>query len=308
MNLSQLRFAKAAAEERSFSKAAEKCNVTQPTLSNGIALLEEEVGGRLFARTTRRVDLTPFGAQLLPLIEAVLQAQAELEAGVKAYYNPEHKIVRIGLSPLIDARLLAQVLEPYTAAHRGVEIFYKECFLGDLEERLDKEQTDIMLRALLPDEKPSRSLSRCVFYEEDLCYLPRQASAQPIAEGGSVQLKSIARETFVLSHDGCGLADATRCLFEDAGLKIREYTGHTLSYQVMQEWADIGIGATILPRSKIASEYRDKAQRLMIDAKKPARIRYEAFWKKSAAYPDHVASFHRHFRETVPKLVRGATT
>ena len=62
MNLGQLRFAKAAAEERSFSKAAEKCNVTQPTLSNGIALLEEEVGGRLFARTTRRVDLTPFGA------------------------------------------------------------------------------------------------------------------------------------------------------------------------------------------------------------------------------------------------------
>ena len=70
MNLGPLRFAKAAAEERSFSKAAEKCNVTQPTLSNGIALLEEEVGGRLFARTTRRVDLTPFGAQLLPLIEA----------------------------------------------------------------------------------------------------------------------------------------------------------------------------------------------------------------------------------------------
>ena len=116
MNLGQLRFTRAAAEERSFSKAAEKCNVTQPTLSNGIALLEEEVGGQLFARTTRRVDLTPFGTQLLPLIEAVLQAQAELEAGVRTFHNPAHKIVRIGLSPLIDARLLTQVLEPYKAA------------------------------------------------------------------------------------------------------------------------------------------------------------------------------------------------
>jgi LysR family transcriptional regulator, hydrogen peroxide-inducible genes activator len=305
MNLGQLRFAKAAAEERSFSKAAEKCNVTQPTLSNGIALLEEEFGGQLFARTTRRVDLTPFGMQLLPLIEALLQAQAELEAGVRTFHNPAHKIVRIGLSPLIDARLLTQVLEPYKAAHSGVEIFYKECFLGDLEERLDKEQTDIMLRALLPDEKPSRALSRSLFYEEDLFYMPKQASAQAIAEGGSVLLKSVARETFVLSSDGCGLAIATRRLFEDAGFKIREYTGHTLSYQVMQEWADIGIGATILPRSKITSEYRDKAQRLMIDAKNPARLRYEAFWKKSAAYPDHVAAFHRHFRDTVPKLVAG---
>jgi len=123
MNLNQLRFAKMVAEERSFSAAASKCNVTQPTLSNGIALLEEEVGGRLFARTTRRVDLTPFGTQILPLIDAVLSAQSELEAGIRAHHNPAHKIVRVGLSPLIDARLLAQVIAPYTAENPQVEIF-----------------------------------------------------------------------------------------------------------------------------------------------------------------------------------------
>lgn len=306
MNLVQLRFAKTIAEERSFSRAAEKCNVTQPTLSNGIALLEDEFGGRLFARTTRRVDLTPFGTQILPLIEAVLQAQAELEAGVRAYYNPAHKMVRIGLSPLVDTRLLAQVLEPYQTEHAGVELFYKECLLGDLEDRLDKEQTDIMLRALLPKERVSRSLSRCLCYEEDLCYLPKQASLQPITEGGSVLLETIAKETFVLSYDGCGLAIAIRRLFEDAGFKIREYAGHTLSYQVLQEWADIGIGATILPRSKISSENQDRTQRLMIDEKRHARIRIEAFWKKSATYPEHIVAFHRHFRDTVPKLIEGA--
>src|SRR6266511_3360628 len=94
---------------------------SQPTLSNGIALLEEEFGGQLFARTTRRVDLTPFGTQLLPLIEAVLQAQAELEAGVSTFHNPAHKIVRIKLSPLTAALPSTQVLEAELAAHSGLK-------------------------------------------------------------------------------------------------------------------------------------------------------------------------------------------
>lgn len=64
MNLSQLRFAQAVAELQSFSRAAEHCHVTQPSLSNGIAQLENELGGKLFERTTRSVHLTPFGKHL----------------------------------------------------------------------------------------------------------------------------------------------------------------------------------------------------------------------------------------------------
>src|ERR1044071_8901857 len=112
MNLRHVEFVVAAAAERSFSRAAERCHVTQPTLSNGIALLEEEFGGQLFMRTTRKVALSPLGEQMLPLIESVLRAQAELEASMRAFYDPSHKVVRIGLSPLVDARRLTQLLEP----------------------------------------------------------------------------------------------------------------------------------------------------------------------------------------------------
>src|SRR5882757_9923916 len=157
MNLGQLRFAAAAAAELSFSRAADRCHVTQPTLSNGIALLEEEVGGQLFVRTTRKVELSPFGAKLLPLIDAVLLAQTELEAGVRSFYDPTHKVVRIGLSPLVDARLLAQVLEPYEAEHSGTEAFFKECFLEDLDERLRNAQVDMVIRPCVADAGAQRA-------------------------------------------------------------------------------------------------------------------------------------------------------
>ena len=87
---------------------------------------------------------------------------------------------------------------------------------------------------------------------------------------------------------------------------LREYSGQALSVQVMQEWADIGIGATIVPQSKVAPQFKTKARRLMLGSKKPARVRFEAVWMKEQAYPAHVGTLHRHFQKRVPKLVEGA--
>jgi LysR family transcriptional regulator, hydrogen peroxide-inducible genes activator len=305
MNLNQLGFAAAVAVERSFSRAAERCRVTQPTLSSGVALLEEEIGGQLFVRTTRKVDLSPFGEQMLPLIEAVLRAQTELEAGIRAFYDPSRKIARIGLSPLADARLVARVLEPYRAEHPETEAFFKECLLGDLDERLRASQLDLAIRPSLAPGTVRKAFVRVPLYEEDLFYLPR-ATGDAAATESSIRLEDAARETFVLPADGCGLAAATRSLFEDARLGLRAYPGQALSYAVLQEWADLGIGATILPESKIAPAFRKRARRLMLTTRKPARVAFEAAWMKNAAYPRHVAELHRHFRQRVPKLVRGA--
>ena len=69
MNLNQLSYVLAVVECGSFSKASIKCNVTQPTLSNGIASLENEFGGQIFNRTTRRTELSAFGSQILPCIK-----------------------------------------------------------------------------------------------------------------------------------------------------------------------------------------------------------------------------------------------
>jgi len=88
MNLSQLRYVKAVADTGSFTHAAERCYVTQPTLSNGIAQLEQEWEERLFTRTTRRVALTPFGHHMLPFIDKMLDAQGALLHETRHFVRP----------------------------------------------------------------------------------------------------------------------------------------------------------------------------------------------------------------------------
>ena len=75
MNFSQLQFVKATAELKSFTRAAQFCHVTQPTLSNGVSKLEEELGEKIFVRTTRMVALTSFGEMLLPTIASILSLE-----------------------------------------------------------------------------------------------------------------------------------------------------------------------------------------------------------------------------------------
>ena len=306
MNLRHIEFVMAAASERSFSRAAERCHVTQPTLSNGIALIEAEFGGQLFVRTTRKVELSPFGQQMLPLIDAVFRAHGELKSGVRSFYDPAHRMIRIGLSPLVDARRVAEVLEPYERLNPGCKTFFKEYFLGDLEDRMHSAQLDMVIRSTHGGSPSPKSVVHVPFYEEDLYYLPRNTQSASGHIEGTATLKEIAGETFVLGPEGCGLAAITRGLFKKIGARLKEYSGQALSYQVMQEWADIGIGATILPGSKLAPHYRGRARQILAQPRRPARVAFEALWMRDTAHPRHVAQLHTHFLERVPKLVQGS--
>ena len=302
MNLNQLRFARAVAESGSFSRAAEACFVTQPTLSNAIVQLEEELGGRLFHRTTRSVSITPFGRHMLPLIEAVLEAQEELVHSAEAYHNPAHKLIRIGLSPLIDMPLLNRLLAPYREANPEVEIFYKQCFLDDMEMRIDQGAVEI---ALVPTRLARIGRENCKLYAEPLYFLPREHEATPLPESGPQPLASHQGDAVILTN-GCGLSDAINDLYKAEGVELRPYPGQALSYRVVEEWAGLGIGAGILPRSKLSAENRAAHPIALNDnGDAVAHIHYEAQWLPEVLESPHVAAFIDHLREVVPSMVEG---
>ena len=305
MNLRHIEFVIAAAAERSFSRAAERCHVTQPTLSNGIALLESEVGGQLFVRTTRKVELSPLGLQLLPLIESLSRAHTELKASVRAYYDPALRMLRIGLSPLVDVRRIAEVLEPFERANKDCKTFFKEYFLPDLEQRLRSAQLDMIIWPRQPYRAVPRSMICVPFYVEDLYYMaPHDPTATDHALAGT-SIREIAGQTFVLGPDGCGLAAVMRGLFKKARLRLNEYSGQALSYQVMQDWADIGIGATVLPRSRFSPQFAPRTVPLLTNTQQAAQVSFDALWMRDAAYPPHVTELHQYFRTRVPKLMTG---
>lgn len=84
MNLKQIRYALAVAEEQSFTRAAQRCHTVQSALSHQIAKLEEELGCTLFERTSRRVRLTPAGQAFIPSAQRLLAAQQALVEEVTA--------------------------------------------------------------------------------------------------------------------------------------------------------------------------------------------------------------------------------
>lgn len=301
MNLSQLRFAQALATRGSFTAAAAECFVTQPTLSNGIAQLEAELGERLFARTTRKVTLTPFGAHLMPAIADVLKAQASLALQARAFLEPEKRLIRIGTSPLVSARLLGLMIEPFKRQHAGVDIVLREMNMADLYRMLDEGQLDFVIGVAGVHKGPWASTG---LYREPLLFVPRGRAARGKPGARSVALKDIADETFVMVPDACGLARATRALFRSHRRKLHEYPGEAMSYQVLEQWAALGIGAAILPQSKL-SAHAGGAMRITDKAGEAVTLPFEASWRKGPEDAGAVQAFARHLRDVVPALVRG---
>lgn len=298
MNIKQLRFVQAVASSSSFSKAAELCHVTQPTLSNAIAQLETEFDNKIFERTTRSVSLTPFGLHVLPLIERSISDLDELGAAAHAWKNPDKKLIRLGLSPVVDMRLLQAILAPYRDAHTDVEFYYKECYLNDLEQRLKLQQLDIIL---IPPNVAGHTHDKTHLYQEPLCYVPCRGGRFEQVDA-PVTLSDVSSEVLVLTTDACGLRSVTIDIFEQNKIKIKNYPGQATTYSVVEDWADLGIGAGILPQSKI-SPASDLSTSLLVGPGETAYIGCEAVWTQDTAAQDHVSSLIEHFRTLTSNIV-----
>lgn len=296
MNLVQLNYVKVVAETGSFSAAARDCGVSQPTVSNAVSDLEAELGAKLFKRTTRRVELSAFGRHILDFIAAVLMSVNDLERQAGAFLNPQRTLLRAAFSPIIDSKRLMTLFEPFKQSHRNLEIIYKECSVEDLEARLESEKADVICGIRL---RNTAGRGRCVLYQDILRYLPR-GGLESYRGAATITIAEMARETLILTVGTCGLAPATRELFRRNKLKLREYSGQALSYHVLQEWSQLGIGAAILPESRIAGSAQ--AYPVVVSNRRPVIITYEAVWDHRASSTAQIKAFARYLKTAIAAL------
>lgn len=293
-SLAGLRYLAAVAAHGSFSAAARAEAVSQPTISNAVAALEDACGARIFERSTRRLALTPAGEQLLPAVRGVLDALGELERTTIALRSPSRKLLRVGFSSLLGAQRLARLFSPFAAGDRAIELVYKECTIGDLEQRLDAGALDVVCGIGI-GRAPSRG--RQPLYADELRWIAPNA----LPGRDQVGLRDVARERLVVTVGTCGLAGATRALFAAARIPIDEYAGQALSYHALEEWAELGIGGALVPAAHIR---RAPSAALVVDGR-PVRLAYEAVWRKDLLVADHARAFVRYLRTVTPRLVRG---
>jgi DNA-binding transcriptional LysR family regulator len=301
VNLQQLRYARALVECGTFVDAAHHCAVTQPTLSNGIALLEEELGGRLFERTTRSVRLTEFGQLILPSIVDVLTAQESLLAKARNFTRPQRSLMRIGVSPILGVKLVDLIIEPFRRSNSDVDVVFREMNLAEMIKLLDQGQLEIVFGPIDLDASARSEWNTALLYQEPLLFVPSGASNDENARQSVIPLKSIRDETFVMVPDVCGLAQVTRAVFRRHRYKLNEYPGEAMSYAVLQEWAQLGIGAAILPRSKVS----DTGAEITGKDGAALTIAYHAIWRKQAIQRQQITKLVAYLQETAPSIVAG---
>src|SRR5687768_818705 len=126
MELHQLRYVVAVARSGNFSRAAEHCHVSQPSLSQQIQKLEEELGERLFDRLRRHARLTQAGERFLPRAQRILD---EVDAAEREAREAQENILGelvIGVLPTIAPYLLPLVIAEFGRSFPGVEIVVQE--------------------------------------------------------------------------------------------------------------------------------------------------------------------------------------
>ena len=292
MNTSHLKFVKATSEFKSFSKAAQFCHVTQPTLSNGVSKLEEELGEKIFDRTTRTVNLTRFGESLLPTIISLLRLEEMIYLNAKEFSNPETVVLKIGMSPLVSTKFVTLLTGSYKAQNSKHEILLIEENLSILDEKLKNHELDLIL---VPIVKKTSSKNSIRLYDEDLFLIDNVDSPH-----SKVPINDIRDKTFVMVPDSCGLSEITRSLLRTTRKEVHEYEGKALSYQVLADWASNGLGSAILPKSKVLPHI---SKQQIFKSNKPAKIYFEAKWLSKDNKP--LKKMIQHFKDNIDQIARG---
>jgi len=198
MNLQELRYLAAVAEQRHFGRAAEACNVSQPTLSSQIRKLEEELGVTLIERTNKRVVMTPVGSQILAHAQRALAEAAQMEAVARAARDPLVGPLKLGVIPTLAPYLMPMILKPLRQAYPGLAIELWEDQTRLLIEGLRNHRLDVALLATPPEAPEITEIA--LFSEPLLAALPpdhRLAGEKTVSE------EALADELLVLADGHC---------------------------------------------------------------------------------------------------------
>ena len=245
MELHQLRYFSAVAETSSFTKGARREHVSQPSLSQQIINLEEEVGVQLFVRLGHTTKLTPAGKSFLPKAKSILNQIGQATNEMQIVAKEETGSVTIGAISTAGPYLLPKVLQSFRRKHPWVRLQVVEGYSPDLLIRLRNAEVDMILvqHPVQGKEFLSEELIR------DPLYLACPNNHR-FSKRKTVDLHELGKEPFVLLGEGFGFRNSLLAAMQKVKVDPN-IVYEALDFCTITAMVAAGLGVSIIPQMAI---------------------------------------------------------
>jgi DNA-binding transcriptional LysR family regulator len=243
MQLHQLTYAIAVAEDHSFTRAADRLRLAQPSLSRQIRLLERELGVQLFNRGPGQgsVTLTADGDALLPFIRRVLSDVEATGAEARALSGMGAGRLSVGATPSLITSVLAPALVEFHDSHPGIDLLVVEAGSHQLVPQLATGEVDI---ALVVEPVNDAAVRTTALFDDPLVLAV--APGHPLAERRRVRVRDLDALPLVMFREGYDLREATLAACRDAGVEPRLVSQGGEMDGVLA-FVAAGLGAAVVP-------------------------------------------------------------
>ena len=265
MEMHQIRYFLGVSRTLNFTRAAEECNVSQPSLTRAIKLLEDELGGELFRRERNLSHLTDLGMRMLPLMQQCYDTALGAKSLASAMMKGEVSTLRLALSRTVGMEVLIPFLSELVMAIKGLELKFQRGTADEVAEIMKQGEADLAIAgpaAVSWDRLDSRPL----FSEDFELFVSTQ---HRLANCDHVEVGDLRQEK-LLSRTYCEFSGALAAQLRDLGLTATRCHEVASEHDLMK-LLESNIGVAIAPHNTTVTS---SVKRLKLDKLELQRTLY----------------------------------
>lgn len=249
MTLTELRYIVALAQTQHFGQAAERCHISQPTLSVGVKKLEEDLGVLIFERSKSAVRVTPVGEAIVAQAQRVLEQAQTIRELAQAGKNQLTAPLRVGAIYTVGPYLFPQMIPLLHRSAPEMPLYIEENFTHILRDKLRNGELDVIIIAL--PYQDADVLTK-IAYEEPFCVL--LPAEHPWTQRDSIDSSMLNDKSLLLLGEGHCFRDQVleACPTTQTGNPENRYTTvEASSLETIRHMVASGLGVSVLPLSAV---------------------------------------------------------
>jgi LysR family hydrogen peroxide-inducible transcriptional activator len=298
MTITQLKYVLAVAEHKNFTLAADKCFVTQPTLSMQIQKIEEELNIQIFDRTKKPIQLTDIGQKIVNQAKNIVNEADRIQDIVEQQKGFIGGEFRLGIIPTIMPTLLPMFLNNFIKKYPKVKLIIEELNTDEIITKLNNGHLDAAIAATPLQEEKIKEI--VLYFEPFVAYIPESHQHYQKQE---IEVADLNLDEILLLQDGHCFRDGILNLCKNNNRnEINHFQIESGSFETLIKLADEGLGTTLLPYlHTLDLKDSDKTKLRHFKEPKPAR-------EVSLIFPKSELKIHiiDALRSTIAGVIKGA--